>query len=676
MRFTWTFIGLLLFSINQTFAQLTSSNLPIVIITTDNQKGIVDEPKVLGSMKIIFRPDGTRNNVSDQNTSTYLNYNGRIGIELRGSTSQLLPKKPYGFTTLMNDNVANNNVSLLGLSKENDWVLNSCAYDDSYIRDYLTYELARASGSYASRGKYCEVIVNGDYVGLYILGEKIKVDGDRINISKMLPTDNLGDDLTGGYVIKSDKNTGGDPTAWNMSSYSGFGTNFLYDTPNPKEISSQQGAYIKKQFLDFQSAITAQNTSLTNGYTSFIDVPSFVEFMLVSELSSNADAYQFSTYYHKERNGKLRAGPIWDLNLTFGNDLTFWGLDRSKPNGWQFDNGDNTGAKFWYDLYNTPIFKCYMTKRWKELNAANQIYSYNAIAERIDKIVPIIKEAVARDKAKWKFTSDHNTSISFIKTWLNLRINWINTQLNNTALCDKPVLANLVISKIHYNPKDDKGQKSNDLEFIEITNNSANTISLAGMYLSELGLGYQFPSYASLEANKSLVIASNTSAYLAYHGKVPFGQFSRNLSNKSQKIALADAFGNIIDFVEYQDTAPWPIAADGTGPHLVLNNLNSDNNLGSNWSASSFVSATSELLSDAKLDIYPNPTSEMLYIESNDKHIVSINIIDVMGRVVVKAYEINHNSANINISHLPAAMYTVKAKMDDGKFANSIVVKQ
>ncbi len=69
-------------------------------------------------MKIIYRPDGSRNSLSDQNTLAFLNYNGRIGIEFRGSSSQSLPKKPYGLTTLKADNISNNNVSIFGMPRK------------------------------------------------------------------------------------------------------------------------------------------------------------------------------------------------------------------------------------------------------------------------------------------------------------------------------------------------------------------------------------------------------------------------------------------------------------------------------------------------------------------------------------------------------------------------------
>lgn len=193
--------------------EFTESNLPIVII--EAAETILDEPRIYATMKIISRPDGSKNYITDQNTPEFLNYNGKISIEIRGSSSQSLSKKPYGLTTLLSDN-ANNNVSILGLPKENDWILNSFAFDRSYMRDHLSYELSRNIGNYASRGKYCELVLNGKYQGLYYFQEKIKIDGDRIDIQKMTPDDNDALTITGGYVIKCDKTTGGDPVAWEM----------------------------------------------------------------------------------------------------------------------------------------------------------------------------------------------------------------------------------------------------------------------------------------------------------------------------------------------------------------------------------------------------------------------------------------------------------------------------
>jgi hypothetical protein len=379
-------IALVLLSISIFSAKaqtLTSSNLPIVIISTDiNPKTsqpypIVDNPRVLASMKIIKRPDGSRNFYTDRNTAEFLNYDGKISIEIRGSSSQGLSKKPYGLTTLEADNVTNNNVSLLGMPKENDWILNSLAFDPSLMRDYLSYNLSRQMGNYAPRTVFCEVIINNEYRGLYLLQEKIKADSNRVDIVKMETTDNTLPNVTGGYITKADKTTGGDPVAWTMPSYS-WSPEFIHDLPKPEEVTSQQNTYIKGQFFSLASTANANNTSYSNGFPSVIDVPTFVDFMISNELASNADGYQFSTYFHKDRNGKLRAGPIWDFNLTYNNDLPGWDV-RSKPDIWQFSDGGNEGAKFWTDLFNNPTYRCYMSKRWNTLIQNGQPLNYSSI---------------------------------------------------------------------------------------------------------------------------------------------------------------------------------------------------------------------------------------------------------------------------------------------------------
>ncbi|HEY0045866.1 MAG TPA: CotH kinase family protein, partial [Flavobacterium sp.] len=254
------------------FSQMfTDSNLPIVIINTDINPDtnepyeIPDDPRVLGTMKIIKRPDGSRNYLTDQNTPAYLNYNGRMNIEIRGSSSQFLPKKQYGLTTLQADNVSNNNVTLLGMPSENDWILNGLAFDPSLIRDYLSYNLARQIGDYAPRTQYCEVVINGDYKGLYILQEKIKADSNRVNVVKITVPDNTPPNVTGGYITKADKTTGGDPIAWSMSSYN-EPVDYIHELPKPEDVTATQDAYIHSWFEDLASTTGDNNSSIADGY--------------------------------------------------------------------------------------------------------------------------------------------------------------------------------------------------------------------------------------------------------------------------------------------------------------------------------------------------------------------------------------------------------------------------
>lgn len=651
-----------------------SSNLPIVVITTSdfpNQSVLIpDELKIIARMKIIWKQDGSRNYLSDQGNDIYLNYNGKIGIETRGSTSQLLQKKPYGFTTLKDDNVTNNNVSILGMPKENDWILNSLAYDPSLIRDYLSYNLYRKTGNYSPRGKYCEVVIDGDYKGLYILMEKIKIDENRVDILKITNVDNLYPDVTGGYLIKSDKNSGGDPIAWTMN-----GAPFIYDKPNPSEITYRQKQYIYNLFMNFQTVMDNQNRSLENGFPSIIDVPSFVDFFLINELASNVDAYHFSTFFHKDRNGKLRAGPIWDFNLTYGNDLFMWGGDRSRTDEWMFDNVDNNGAKFWKDLFLNSTFKCYLTKRWKELTSTDQPFYYTNINTDIDSLVLLLGEATYRENSRWGTVDNHSGHIAAMKTWIQKRITWLNSRLNN-LVCTEPTLPQLVISKIHYHPLPANNTPSDSLEFIEITNNSNNSVDVTGVYFRGVGLNYQFKTGSTLNANQRIYLASSSAKFEAYYGFSPFGQYTRTLSNKSQKIILSDGFGNVIDFVYYQDIDPWPWMADGFGSYLELTDIEKDNNDAANWTTNNNSISDIENKYKEEIIISPNPTTAFLNVTNQNQIIESIEVFDITGRLLIRKQNINANSYTLSLFRLNNATYIIHIKYQNGKFVHQRILKQ
>ena len=407
-----------------------------------------------------------------------------------------MPKKQYGLTTLLTDNVSNNNVSLLGMPSENDWILNGMGYEPSLIRDYLFYNLARQMGEYASRTVYCEVVVNGDYVGLYVFQEKIKPDSNRVNILKITSTDNSLPNVSGGYITKSDKTTGNDPVAWTMLSYA-WTTDFIHEYPDPSIVTSQQSTYIQSQFTNLETTAHNNNTSVSNGFPSVIDIPSFVDFMLLNELGSNADGYQFSTYFHKDRNGKLRAGPIWDFNLTLGNDLFLWGFDRSHYDVWQFADGGNDGARFWTDLFNNPTYKCYLSKRWHELTLTGQPLSESSLNEFIDATIATISEASIRENLRWANIPDQAAEIANIKTFITNRINWMTTNIGPYSSCNAVQTPALVINKINYNPMiSGNFPISNDQEFIEIVNAGTTTVNLTGYYFKELGFTYLFPAFS------------------------------------------------------------------------------------------------------------------------------------------------------------------------------------
>ena len=669
---------LVLFSWTAMAQNFTDSNLPIVVIETDGGVNIPDEPKVSGTMRIIWHQDGSHNYMSDIDNPDFLNYDGRIGIEMRGSSSQtMLNKKPYALETREDDDITNRNVSILGMPAENDWVLNSLAFDQTGMRDVLAYELSNRLGQYASRSVYCEVVINGNYKGLYAFMEKIKPDKNRVNIEEMDQTCNNYPEVTGGYITKADKTTGGDPVAWTMQGYGGGwwgwgnNTDFIHHYPKPADITNAQNNYIHGVFTNLASVANQHNTSIASGIPSVIDIPSFVDFMMIAEFTSNVDIYSLSTFFHKDRMGKLRAGPVWDYNLAFGYDA--FG-NRSKYNVWQFSNEDNNGPKFWKDLFDTDLFRCYFAKRWFELTEPGQPLNYDFVCNRIDEIDALIAEAIPRDNQRWNQMQQHAQYVTDMKNWLQQRTNWLNQNIGSVDGCSDFDLPPLVISKIHYHPMDWWNIVGDLFEFIEITNNGDEEVDLTGIYFRELGVTYQFPDNAHIAGRQAIVLCSDSLMFTEFYNTTPFGQYTRKLSNKSENLVLADAWGNIIDQVHYSDSLPWPMEADGEGPYLELKDLDSDNSLAENWTTGNDLTKIDKFIENQTIALYPNPTSGKIHIALSE-NAIHCQIVGLMGNVLQETSPSNSNF-DLDLSGLPSGMYLVKVQFADGRIAFRKVIKR
>ncbi|HLO61133.1 MAG TPA: CotH kinase family protein [Bacteroidales bacterium] len=671
LKLTFLITAILVSAFSSFSQQFSSSNLPIVIINPESD--ILDESRVSADMKIIYRGPGLRNSMTDVNDTSALDYNGRITIETRGSSSQTTYKKQYALTTMKPDDINKDKVKLLGLPKENDWILNGMVFDPALIRDYLCYNLSRMIGEYASRTVYCEVVIGGVYKGLYLLQEKIKADDNRVDVVKIEQTDNLLPGLSGGYITKADKTTGGDPVAWTMYSRSNESVNYIHVLPKPEEVTPVQNTYINNQFYNLESATASNNSSVINGYPSIIDIPSFIHYILISELSSNCDAYMFSTYFHKDRNGKLRAGPIWDGDLTFGNDLFFWGLDRSWYNVWQLSNNDNEGSKFWVQLFNNSTFRCYLTKRWHQLTKQGQPLNGQSIKNLIDQTVSVISEAVQRERATYGYSRDYATEIQNMKNFIDKRITWMNNNLGTYGQCSSPSEPDLVISKIMYHPDTTaEFTSSDDQEFIEIMNTGNTTVDLSGDYFRGTGFVYQFPASSVIDRNQAIVLASKASVFKSRYGGAPFGEFTRHLSNKGQAIIFSDAFGNTIDSVFYSDDLPWP-DADGNGYYLNLISTDLDNSLASSWTTSNdfVVSNQKPDVPPQTFTIFPNPVRTVLTILSQE-NIISVRILDLSGRIMVTD-RVGANDFQIDFTSFQPGTYIVQMFNETGVFTEKVI---
>ncbi len=378
------------------------SDIPLLVINT-NSVPIPDEPKIDGTLKIVDNGVGNLNFPTDPT----LFYNGYIGIEQRGSSSSTFPQKSYGFETRDALGV-DLNASLLGMPDEHDWILYAPYNDKTCMRNILTYHLANQMGNYASRTKLCEVILNNEYDGIYVLMEKIKRDNNRVNISKLLPTDNDGDQLTGGYIVKIDKSTGSGTGSWTSSfpASTGQNINFQYHYPDGEDITDQQRVYIQEYIDSFEVALNSPSfQDPLIGYRKFAKTETFIDFWLINELSKNVDGYRLSTFLHKDKyslDGRLRMGPVWDFNLAWwnadycaGNEYTGFAYEFNSICG-----GDAWVVPFWWSrLMQDPSFQKELKCRYATLRQT--IFSENYLNNYIDSVANYISNAQSRHFEKW-----------------------------------------------------------------------------------------------------------------------------------------------------------------------------------------------------------------------------------------------------------------------------------
>ncbi len=424
----------------------TSSNLPIILIDTDGVS-IPDDPKIPAGLKIINNGPGIRNYITDPPE-----FEGQSGIEVRGSSSQMFPKKSYGLETW--DALGNDyDTTLLGMPSESDWILNANYTDKSFIRNTMAYQVWQNMEHYGTRYRHVELILNGEYKGIYIFSEKIKRDKNRVDISKLSTDQNTGDDVTGGYIIKIDKNTGSGGEGWN-SSYpppvnpNGQQIYFQYEYPNSTDITIPQKVYIQNYVYDFETALKSNGfTDTTNGYRKYAVESTFIDYFLVNELSKNVDGYRLSTFLHKQRDskgGKLRMGPVWDYDIAWhnanyceGDITTGWAYQFPCPDDyWQIP--------FWWSrLLQDPLYRSRLKCRWLYLRQ-NEL-SNAWFDNYIDSISGQLSEAQVRNFTTWPilgvyvwpnpwpYATTYEGEVAGLRTWMHNRLAWLDANMPGTC---------------------------------------------------------------------------------------------------------------------------------------------------------------------------------------------------------------------------------------------------
>ena len=335
-------------------------------------------------------------------------YEGLIGIKLRGNSSLSFNQKKYTLE-LRDESGKDVAASLLGMPAHSDWVLLAPYNDVSAVRDPLAFQLWRDMGHWAPRTRMVELTLNGDYRGIYILSEAIKRDSMRVDIAKLKKSDIAGRDVTGGYILRIDTYDEEDATF--PSKVPGIGEGIMTSQitwsciyPKKKKLQPEQLAYIE-QFVDSMELVIQSNdfADPQRGYAHFIDVPSFVDYFIHTELSLNADGYKRSAYFYKEKlhadgtGGKLVAGPVWDYNLAYGN-CNF--CNANNPEAWCFEGGNTQPTPaFWQRLLQDPAFRKAVKVRYKALRKG--VLSNKAINSYIDRHAKLLAPYIARHFEKY-----------------------------------------------------------------------------------------------------------------------------------------------------------------------------------------------------------------------------------------------------------------------------------
>jgi subtilisin-like proprotein convertase family protein len=423
--------------------EFNESRLPILVINTKGQP-ILNETKVQAEFGIIDNGSNKVNKLTDKWNA----FKGYAGIESRGNSTQKHPKLGYGLE--LRDSAAQNvKESLFGMAKSSDYVLVANYSDKSLIRNDLAYLLYRQMGNYAPRMANVSVVLNGQYLGIYNFGEKIKQGKSQVDISTLDPDDNAGDSLTGGYIIKSDWEKGSNTEGWKskypaMRAEEVFSWQFHY--PNQKKLTPAQKTYIQGFVDSLETACIQQNTDPKSGYPHFIDVKSWIDDMLMIELGKNVDGYWRSAYYYKEKDskgGKLHAGPIWDYDISFGN---FEYDDGYYPGAWHWEDygvsSDKT-PQFWFQLALEPQFQNQMKCRWVELR--KNVLSIPHIMSAIDSISGSLMGEQDLNFKLWPILGkeiwpnadpievDYAGEIRRLKEWFVMRIAWMDYFMPGTC---------------------------------------------------------------------------------------------------------------------------------------------------------------------------------------------------------------------------------------------------
>jgi hypothetical protein len=371
----------------------------------------------------------------------------RAGFHLRGQSTSSNEKAPYR-VELRDNRDKDADYPLLGMPEESDWILRGPFQDKTLIRDAFAFSLGRDMGLQTPRFAFVELYLNldgqpmtaSDYQGVYMLVETNKISPERIDIAKLKKADLTEPAISGGYHMQFNLMATEPPTIPCSGGTTQDPCWKDLELVAPKDPPSQQIQWIANYIKKVNTAIHSSNPSNpSTGYPAYIDVPSFVNFIITNELAREGDTYIRSTHIYKDRGGKLVAGPLWDYNL--GYDAIPPMMGGSSVEGWQYlgmGMGMNSPTDWYAKLMADSSFVTQVKARWKTLRQG--VMSDSMLDARIDTLTSGLSNAAQRNFQKWpnlntarvgffqtRTSQTWAEQVQFMRTFVSQRAAWLDS---------------------------------------------------------------------------------------------------------------------------------------------------------------------------------------------------------------------------------------------------------
>ncbi len=410
--------------------------LPVLRVNVGGQT-IEKDVEIAGTIEVFEEHDGTLTDL-DKISPTLTT---KIAFEGRGNFTWTLPKKGYAFE--LQDGAGNGlDQTMLGLPAGSDFALYACYTDKTCMRNALVFALGQELGKWSPRTRFVELVIDGDYRGLYMVWERIRRDETRCDVDKPAATAKAGD-VSGGYILRHEGGGKGPETVDGVVYEQDFATSngyvYTFHYPDASKLTAEQSTYLRGYMQDFEDALQADPAD----HASWIDLPSWVDHAIVEELTNNWDGYVHSVYMTKasaEDGGRLAMGPLWDYDLAFANG-NVTGYNCATDN-WAYQNvrgAPDDMPTYWLSLFADAAFQGAFKCRWQALRLRGGPISSDTWAARVASWVAYTAKARARDQVRWPTVGmmifpncfsrpSYDEEVTALMEWIDARVAWLDGQ--------------------------------------------------------------------------------------------------------------------------------------------------------------------------------------------------------------------------------------------------------